>query len=94
MGLNLRDDLIKASRLHFEAHIEKHRINVENLLSNSRGVADHPDIMDTIEKELGEISIYHDLLEVLNTYIVVGGIVKAKRELLNEQICQCGKKVK
>ena len=48
---NLRADLIKASRIHFEAHVEKHRINVENLLQNSQGVAEHPDIMDTIEKE-------------------------------------------
>ena len=93
MGLNLRDDLIKASRLHFEAHIEKHRINVENLLSNSQGVADHPDIMDTIEKEVGEISIYHDLMEVLDKYFD-GGQVTKTRKLLNEQMCECGKKVK
>ena len=68
MALNLRNDLIKASKIHFEAHIEKHRINVENLLNNSHGVAEHADIMDTIEKELEEISKYHDLLEVLSTY--------------------------
>ena len=68
MALNLRIDLIKASKIHFEAHIEKHRINVENLLNNSQGVAEHADIMDTIEKELEEISKYHDLLEVLSTY--------------------------
>ena len=68
MALNLRNDLIKASKIHFEAHIEKHRINVENLLNNSQGVAEHADIMDTIEKELEEISKYHDLLEVLSTY--------------------------
>ena len=29
--LNLRDDLLKASEKHFEAHIEKHRINIEVL---------------------------------------------------------------
>ena len=64
----MREELIKASKMHFEAHIEKHRINVENLLHNSVGVAEHADIMDTIEKELEEISKYHDLLEVLSTY--------------------------
>tara|TARA_X000001036_G_scaffold330194_1_gene308888 strand:+ start:295 stop:558 length:264 start_codon:yes stop_codon:yes gene_type:complete len=68
MALNLRNDLIRASKIHFEAHIEKHRINVENLLNNSRGIGEHPDIMDTIEKELEEISKYHDLLEVLSKY--------------------------
>ena len=81
MALNLRNDLIKASKIHFEAHIEKHRINVENLLNNSQGVAEHADIMDTIEKELEEISKYHDLLEVIDTYF--NG--KPKKELINER---------
>jgi len=64
----MRDDLLKASELHFKAHIEKHRINVENLLNNPAGVAEHPDIMDTIEKELELISEYDDKLNVLKKY--------------------------
>tara|TARA_B100000424_G_C22911276_1_gene484810 strand:+ start:585 stop:800 length:216 start_codon:yes stop_codon:yes gene_type:complete len=64
----MRTDLIKASKKHFEAHIEKHRVNIEVILMNSVGVADHPDIMDTIEKELALIAEYHDKLEVLNLY--------------------------
>ena len=64
----MREELIKASKMHFEAHIEKHRINVENLLHNSVGVAEHADIMDTIEKELEIISEYDDKLSVLNKY--------------------------
>ena len=35
MAFNMREELIKASRIHFKAHIEKHRINIENLLENS-----------------------------------------------------------
>ena len=61
-------DIIEASTLHFKAHIEKHRINVENLLEKGVGVAEHPDIMDTIEKELEIIAEYHDKLEVLKHY--------------------------
>ena len=64
----MRSDLIKASKLHFQAHIEKHRINVENLLENGVGVAEHPDIMETIEKELDIIAEYHDKLEILKHY--------------------------
>ena len=82
MALNLREDLLRASRIHFEAHIEKHRINVENLLSNSQGVADHPDIMDTIEKELDVVAGYEDKLNVLKKYF--GG--STSRELLNERV--------
>ena len=64
----MRRDIIKASELHFKAHIEKHRINVENLLEKGVGVPEHPDIMDTIEKELGIIAEYDDKLEVLKKY--------------------------
>ena len=68
MGVNLRTELLNASKTHFEAHIEKHLVNVENLLQNSVGIGEHSDIMDAIEKELEEMSKYHDLLEILSTY--------------------------
>ena len=64
----MRKDIIEASKLHFKSHIEKHRINVENLLEKGVGVAEHPDIMETIEKELEIIAEYHDKLEVLKHY--------------------------
>ena len=68
MALNLRNDLIKASKIHFEAHIEKHRINIENILRNTVGVAEHHDIMETVEKELAIIAEYDDKLEALRKY--------------------------
>ena len=76
--VNLRDDLIRASKSHFLAHIEKHRINVENLLNNAVGVGEHADIMDTIEKELAVIAEYDDKLSVLKKYFMNGD-----KEVLN-----------
>ena len=64
----MRKEILDASRLHFKAHIEKHKVNVNNLLRNAVGVAEHPDIMETIEKELGIIAEYDDKLEVLDKY--------------------------
>ena len=64
----MRKDIIEASKLHFKAHIEKHRINVENLLNKGVGVAEHPDIMDTIEKELEIMAEYEDKLEIIKKY--------------------------
>jgi len=66
--ISMREDLIRASQLHFKAHIQKHKVNVENLLENSVGVAEHPDIMDSIEKELEIMAEYEDKLEMLNKY--------------------------
>ena len=78
----MRDELIKASRIHFKAHIEKHRMNVENLLNNSVGVAEHPDLMDSIEKELAIIAEYDDKLGMLNKYFQ--GDFGDTKTLLNE----------
>ena len=64
----MRKKILDASRLHFKAHIEKHKVNVNNLLRNAVGVAEHPDIMDTIEKELEIIAEYDDKLSVLEKY--------------------------
>ena len=71
--INMREDLINASKLHFRAHIEKHRINVETLLEKGVGVAEHPDIMDTIEKELEIMAEYDDKLSILNKYFTING---------------------
>ena len=68
--MNLRDDLLQASKLQFKAQVEKHRINVENLLNNSVGVGEHPDIMATVESELEKMSSYHDKLEMLDYFDV------------------------
>ena len=67
----MRTDLIKASQLHFKAHIEKHRVNVEILLEKGVGVAEHPDVMETIEKELEIMAEYDDKLSILNKYFTI-----------------------
>ena len=64
----MKQRIMAAQRVHLEAHIKKHILNVELLLENPVGVAEHPDIMETIEKELGMIAEYHDKLEMLETY--------------------------
>jgi hypothetical protein len=64
----MRDQMIIALRKHAEAHIEKHRMNVEVYLNNPVGVGEHSDIMETIEKELNLMAEYMDQLEVLDQY--------------------------
>lgn len=43
-------------------------MNVEIYLANPTGIGEHSDILQSIETELGEISKYHDQLEVLKEY--------------------------
>ena len=74
---NMRDDFIKALRLHFKAHVEKHRINAENLMCNSVGIGEHGDVMDEIEKELGLMADYADKLEMLDYFDAEVGVTKS-----------------
>jgi len=63
-----RELMIESLKAHAEGHIKKHRANVLNLLENPAGVAEHPDHLETIEKELKIIAEYDDQLEMLNKY--------------------------
>ena len=64
----MRKQMIEALKAHAQAHIDKHKMNVEVYLTNPVGVGEHPQIMDSIEKELDEIATYMDQLEVLNKH--------------------------
>ena len=78
---NMRNKLIKATRSYLQGHIDRHVTNIENLLVNTMALAEHPDIVETIEKELDVVADYEDKLNVLNKYF--GGKPK---ELLIERV--------
>ena len=48
--------------------IAKHQLNAEVLMTNPSGVADHPDILETVGKELDSIAKYQARLDILNQY--------------------------
>ena len=64
----MRDMLIDAQTSHLVGHINKHKANVEILLTNPVGIGEHQDIQTAIEEELEEIANYHDKLEMLVKY--------------------------
>jgi hypothetical protein len=68
LRIKMRTQLINASKMHYQAHIEKHRINIEVMLNNPTAIPEHSDLMDAIEKEVAIIAEYMDKLEVLNRY--------------------------
>ena len=64
----MREVMIEALKKHAEGHIEKHRANVEVLMQKPVGVAEHPDTLETIEKELKIIAEYDDQLQMIDKY--------------------------
>ncbi len=66
--MEMRKELIDALRVHFSAHVLKHKMNVEVMLKNPTALPDHTDLMDAIEKEIEIIAEYMDKLEVLDKH--------------------------
>jgi hypothetical protein len=64
----MRQQMIGVLKQHFEAHILKHKMNVDIMLNNPMAIHDHTDLMDAIEKEVAQISEYMDKLEVMDIY--------------------------
>ena len=64
----MRKEIIEAVRKHAEGHIAKHKANVEVLMQKPVGVAEHPDTLETIEKELAIIATYDDQLQMIDKY--------------------------
>ena len=64
----MRELIIEAIKKHAEGHIEKHKTDVEVLMQKPVGVAEHPDTLETIEKELAIIAEYDDQLDMINKY--------------------------
>ena len=76
---NLRNKLLKSTESYLQGHIDRHVANLENLLDNHIALAEHPDIVETIEKELDILADYEDKLNVLIKYFKGGS-----KELLND----------
>jgi CBS domain-containing protein len=64
----MRQQMIGVLKQHFEAHILKHKMNVDIMLNNPMAIHEHTDLMDAIEKEVALIAEYVDKLEVMEKY--------------------------
>ena len=63
-----REEIVSTLKKYFESQIEKHKLNIDVLMYKGVGVAEHPDTMETIEKELEQMANYNDKLDVLSKY--------------------------
>ena len=74
----MKSTLVKAMRSYLQGNIDKHIANIRLHLTNPAGVAEHPDHIETIEKQLGIIAEFEDKLNVLEKYFGNG-----KKEVIN-----------
>lgn len=67
MTIHMKDEILKTLVQNADAQIQKHKTNVEIHLQNPAGVAEHPDHLDTIEKEIELIAKYIDIKDAIKT---------------------------
>jgi hypothetical protein len=63
-----RNNILRALRKHYEAQVDLHKINIDIMLDNIVGVAEHPDVIKTVDDEIGKISEWEEKLQILNKY--------------------------
>mgnify|MGYP003627803436 FL=1 len=64
----MREQLLNALRAYYTGNIEKHKMNIENLITNNVGVAEHPDYLETISKEMASLANYDEQLQMVDKY--------------------------
>ena len=64
----MREMIVAALRQYYHGEIAKTKANVEIFLEAHAGVGDHPDVIETIDKIIGEIAELEDKLMALDTH--------------------------
>lgn len=61
----MKIEIVKAARAYFEGAKSKHTLNALLILEKPAAVAEHPDMIETLEVELGKVAHYNDMLDAL-----------------------------
>ena len=66
--MNLKDQLVKAARMHAEGELERAKTNIMVYMNNATGIGEHSDIIEAIEIEMKQVAEYDDMLEMCDKY--------------------------
>ena len=66
--MNLKDQLVKAARMHAEGELERAKTNIMVYMNNATGIGEHSDIVEAIQEELDKMAHAEDRIEMLEKY--------------------------
>ena len=64
----LKEQLVKAARMHAEGELERAKTNIMVYMNNATGIGEHSDIVEAIQEELDKMAGANDRLEMLEKY--------------------------
>lgn len=66
----MKEQLIKAARMHAMGELERAKTNVMVYMNNSTGIGEHSDIVEAIQEELDKMAAANDRMEMLDKFFV------------------------
>ena len=64
----MKDQLIKAARMHAEGELERAKTNIMVYMNQSVGIGEHSDIVEAIQQELDKMAAATDRIEMLDRH--------------------------
>lgn len=61
----MKEQLIKACRMHAEGDMERAKTNILVYMNHSVGIGEHSDIVEAIQEELDKMAAAQDRLDML-----------------------------
>jgi len=61
----MKEQLIKACRMHAEGEMERAKTNILVYMNHSVGIGEHSDIVEAIQEELDKMAAAQDRLDML-----------------------------
>ena len=68
--MNLKEQLVKAARMHAEGELERAKTNIMVYMNNATGIGEHSDIVEAIQEELDKMAHATDRIDMLEKYFV------------------------
>jgi len=66
--VKLKEQLVKAARMHAEGELERAKTNIMVYMNNATGIGEHSDIVEAIQEELDKMAAAADRIEMLQIY--------------------------
>lgn len=64
----MKEQLIKAARMHAEGEYERAKTNIMVYMEQSVGIGEHSDIVEAIQEELDKMAMANDRIEMLQEF--------------------------
>ena len=64
----LKEQLVKAARMHAEGELERAKTNIMVYMNNATGIGEHSDIVEAIQEELDKMAASEDRIDMLHKY--------------------------